>query len=80
MLRVSVPSPGSFDLLDDGVRGLGAGVRDAGRDQGEDLGPPRVHGVPQAPGLGQVSRDDEAAQPLAFFFCRGGISTVQEAA
>ena len=50
---VAESAPGAFDLFDQPVVALGAGVGDPGRDERVDLGPPVVDGG----GQGEQFRD-----------------------
>src|SRR5699024_5791506 len=66
---VAVATAGALDVLDAGVRGLGAGVGHAGCDERFDLVPPRVDGVPQCPGFGHIRGEHGDPQLPA---CGGG--------
>jgi hypothetical protein len=51
---VSEPAAGAFDLFDEAVVALGAGVGDPGDDEGVDFGPPGVDGGGQGEQFGDL--------------------------
>lgn len=77
---VSESSPGSLDVLDPGVGGLGAGVGDTGDDRDLDLWPPRADRVPQPGGLGHVRGQDVGAQAHLLVLGGGQAGAGQQAA
>src|SRR5215207_4476009 len=62
MRWISVSPTGPFDVLDAGVRGLGASIGDPVGDEDFDGWPPGLDGGPQPPRLLYVSGQHVAAQ------------------
>ena len=57
MLTVSESAADAFDLFEQPVVALGAGVGDASGQEGVDLGPPGVHGAGQGEQFGDLRVD-----------------------
>jgi hypothetical protein len=54
MLPIAEAAAGAFDLFDESVVALGAGVGDASDEEGIDLGPPGIDGGGQGEQLGDL--------------------------
>ena len=64
IVAISEPAPDALDLFHKSVVALGAGVGDAGGDEGVDLGPPGVDGGGQGEQLGDLRVDTPGQEPV----------------
>src|SRR5512144_3293721 len=67
VVEIAKPEGDPGGILDQAVRALGGGVRDAGLEEGEDLGPPGVDGLGEPTRLRHVGEGGglvEAVQPV----------------